>query len=150
MLKQRLAGHLGFASIVLVIGFASSAHGQQPNGSANENTEVMIGSYSCGVSSNSPEAWVYYSFEASGDVFQQTPYLYRHYTDATSTPEFCDPLAAASVELLTQSGCSVGAIEATGDDSGWSRGFRFVCHAKRSRIIFTIAEISEQIITASP
>ncbi|MBW1843623.1 MAG: hypothetical protein JRE38_12585 [Deltaproteobacteria bacterium] len=150
MLKQRLTGHLGLASIALVIGFASSADGQQPNGSANENTEVMIGSYYCGVSSNSPEAWVYYSFEASGDVFQRAPYLYRQYTDATSTPEFCDSLAAASAELLTQSGCSVGAIEVSGDDSGWSREFRFVCHAKRSRIISNIAEISEQIITASP
>ncbi len=150
MLKQRLVRQLGFASIALVIGFASSAHGQQPNGSANENTEVMIGSYSCGVSSNSPEAWVYSSFEASGDVFQRVPYLYRHYTDATSTPEFCDPPAAASVEILTRSGCSVGAIEASSDDSGWSREFRFVCHARRSRIISILAEISEQIITASP
>jgi len=150
MLKQRLARQLGFASLALVIGFTSTAHGQPPNGSANENTEVMIGSYSCGISSSSPEAWVYYSFEASGDVFQQAPYLYRQYTDATSTPEFCDPLAAAAVALVAQSGCSVGAIEATADDSGWSRAFRFVCHAKRSRVIAIIAEISEQIITASP
>jgi len=148
--KQRLAGLLGATSIALTIGFAASAQGQQPNRSGNENTEVLIGNYYCSVSFTDAQASAWYSFEASGDIFQQTPYLYRSYTTGTPAPDFCDPLAAASVENLTQSGCSVGPIGTRSDESGASREFQFVCHARRSGIIALIAEIAAQHLTESP
>ena len=141
---------LGMGWIALILGLAQPAQGQQDHGSANENTEVLIGSYHCGVSFDPGEAFAWYSFEASGDIFQQTPSLYRRYATGAPAPDFCDPVAAASAEALTQSGCSVGSIGARSDDTGTSREFQFVCHARRSRIIALIAEIAEQHLTGSP
>ncbi len=150
MAKRRLTRLLGIGWISLVLGLAQPAQGQRDHGSANESTEVLIGSYHCGVSFDSGEAFAWYGFETSGDIFQRTPYLYRYYATGTPAPDFCDPVAAASTETLTQSGCSVGPTRARSDETGTSRDFEFVCHARRSGIIAIIAKITEQHLTGSP
>jgi hypothetical protein len=135
---------------LLVIGLAAAAGDRGDHGPANENTEVLWGGYHCGVSFDSDEAYEWLSFEASGDVFHESPYPYRRYPDAAASPEICDGLAATAAEIIRKGGCAAGAIEASGDETGTSRDFQFVCQARRSALISLIAEVLTQHLTGSP
>ena len=141
---------LVITSCLLLLGLVASARGQRGQGTLNENTEVLLGSHTCSVSFDPPEAFAFLSFEASGDVFPHTPSLYRSFKGDSATPETCDALLAASAGILEQASCSVGSIEVFGDESFTSRDFRFVCHARRSEIISLIAEVSKQQLIATP
>jgi hypothetical protein len=64
--------------------------------------EVLLGSYACSVSFDPPEAFVYISFEASGDVFPHVPSLYRSFRRDAASPEACDALVAGLAGVLKQ------------------------------------------------
>ncbi len=153
MVQRTRSRSLALGWISLIVGLAPSAQAQYDRGTGTENTEILIGSYYCGVAFDPPDAFAWYSFEGSGDIFlgnNSARYVYRRYGSGSTAPDFCDPIASASSGTLQRLGCSVGAIESRSDEYGSVREFRFVCHARRSRIIALIAEISEQHLTASP
>jgi hypothetical protein len=116
----------------------------------NQNSEVLIGTYSCSVSFEPPEAFAYVSFETSGDVFPHVPSLYRSFRGDAASPEVCDALVTAMAGVLGQASCSVSPIEASGDEGFAARDVRFVCHAQRSELIAVIARISTQHLLATP
>lgn len=150
VLENKLARVLLISWGLMAIGFAASAEDRGGHGSANDSTEVLWGGYHCGVSFDWDEAYEWLSFEASGDIFHDSPYPYRRYAGAAASPEICDGLAATAAEIIRRGGCAVGTVEASGDETGVSRDFQFVCHARRSVLVSLIAEILTQQLTGSP
>ena len=150
MTKNNLTLRFVLSLGLLMIGFAAFAGNHGSNGSDAENTEVLIGSYDCGVSYSSSEASAYFNLDGTGSLFRDYLNTYRSYEVDAPTAATCDPLVAASSELLEQAGCTTGPVEIRSDGSGAQQTFRFVCHGKRSTVIAIVAKIAEHHFTLSP
>ena len=150
MFQNKSTRLLVVSSCLLLVGLVATAQDPPGRATVNENTEVLFGIYTCSVSFDPPSAFTYIGFEASGDIFQQIPNLYRAFKGDVASPELCDGLSAASAGVLGQASCTVGPVEVTSEESYTAREFRFVCHAKRSEIISLVAKVSAQHLTAAP
>jgi len=135
---------------LLMIGTAAFAGNNNSSGSDTESTEVLIGSYDCGVSYSNSELSAYFSMDGTGSLFRDYLNTYRSYEVEAPTAATCDPLVAASSELLERSGCTSGPVDIQSDGSGARQTLRFVCHGKRSEVIAIVAEVAEHHFTMSP
>lgn len=150
MAQSRIALLLAIFSGLVAVALAASAASPSDQANGNENSELLYGYYSCGFAFDPPQAFAWVDFRTSGDILPDSYfYPYREYGDASS-PETCEAAATASVAILAGSGCSLGPVTVSEDDTGVGRSFQFVCRARRGGIVAVIEEVLAELISGSP
>ena len=134
---------------VSVSAIAASSHESRNGRATSENREALFGNYSCGVGFEDGNLFTYFFFEATGDIFRDSPFLSQNALRNDPTAEVCEGLAESVGTILSASGCTVGPKTRSEDSGGASLYFGFVCHAPRSEVISVVADLGAAQLATS-
>jgi hypothetical protein len=131
------------------LGVAAGANPKGPERRSSEPLEALFGTYDC--SGNADGGWIWSSFESTGDIVHNNLSFYREITfDGASPAAVCDADVSNAVALVQRLGCVAGDIvQYEYDDGGSLRSFRFICKARRSRIVSILADFGEHVLTST-
>ena len=119
MSKSALLSGVTFTALsaIAILAFASVSRAEPAAREVQE--EALFGSYWCSVGAS--DGYLYLSFNATGDIFDEETYVSRSVRVSTTPGETCEYHSGAVLASLSSGPCAVSQVEIRTDEYGETR-----------------------------